>query len=138
MSVVQSRRAAPALAVALWVGAGLAWGQASAPSIPFRSAMSGETPEPQQWLLAVLGCALLLVGLIFVIRRFGARLPLRQAQQRYTTVLERTMLAQGAQLMVVEYGERRLLLSVTSAGSTCLRDDPANALEPPQPEGARK
>lgn len=114
----------------------MAWGQASAPAIPFRSAMNGETPEPQQWLLAVLGCALLLVGLIFLIRRFGARLPQRLAQQRYTKILERTALAHGVQLMVVEYGERRLLLSVTSAGSTCLRDDPVSAPETPQPQGA--
>jgi flagellar biogenesis protein FliO len=97
--------------------------------------MTGDTPDPQQWLLAVLGCALLLAGLIFAIRRLGARLP-RLAAQRRTKVLERTALAHGVHLMVVEYGERRLLLSVTAAGSTCLRDDPVSAAVAPQADGA--
>ncbi len=130
------RLAPPALTIALWAASGLAWGQASAPAIPYRSAMTGDTPDPQQWLLAVLGCALLLAALIFAIRRFGARLPRLAAQQRHTKVLERTPLAHGVQLMVVEYGERRLLLSVTAAGSTCLRDDAVSAVAPVQPSGA--
>ena len=120
----------------MWAEAGLAWGQASAPAIPFRSAMAGDTPEPQQWLLAVLGSAVLLAALIFAIRRFGARLPRLAAPHRHVKVIERTALAHGVQLMVVEYGERRLLLSVSAAGSTCLRDDPAGVASPTQPDGA--
>ena len=136
MSAVLSRLAAPALAIALWAAAGLAWGQASAPAIPYRSAVTGDTPDPQQWLLAVLGSAVLLAALIYAIRRFGARLPRLAAPKRQVKVIERTALAHGVQLMVVEYGERRLLLSVSAAGSTCLRDDPAGAVSPTQPDGA--
>jgi len=114
----------------------MAWGQASAPAIPFRSGMAGDTPEPQQWLLAVLGSAVLLAALIYAIRRFGARLPRLASQQRQVKVLERTALAHGVQLVVVEYGERRLLLSVSAAGSTCLRDDPVSPGSLTQPDGA--
>ena len=135
MNAVRSRLAAPALALAMWAEAGRAWGQASAPAIPFRSGMAGDTPEPQQWLLAVLGSAVLLAALIYAIRRFGARLPRLAAPQRQVKVIERTALAHGVQLMVVEYGERRLLLSVSAAGSTCLRDDPAGVASPSQPDG---
>ncbi len=137
MSALSSRLATAGLGIALWAAVGMAWGQASAPAIPFRSAVTGDLPDPQQWLLAVLGCVLLLAALIFVIRRFGSRLPQLIAQQRHTKVLERTPLAHGAQLVVVEYGERRLLLSVTSSGGTCLRDDPVSAVPLPQPDGAR-
>lgn len=136
MIAVLSRLAAASLAVALWLAVGAAWGQASAPAIPYRSAVTGDTPDPQQWLLAVLGCGLLLAVLIFAIRRFGLRLPRLAVQQRHVKVLERTPLPHGAHLMVVEYGERRLLLSVTAAGSTCLRDDPVSAVVLPQPDGA--
>lgn len=135
MSVILSRLAAPALAAVLWIKAGVAWGQASAPTIPYRSAVTGDTPDPQQWLLAVFGCALLLAVLIFAIRRVGLRVP-RLAQKRHVRVLERMPLAHGAHLMVVEYGDRRLLLSVTAAGSACLRDDPASAATLSQPNGA--
>lgn len=131
-----SRLAAPALAVALWVAVGGAWGQASAPAIPYRSPVTGDTPDPQQWLLAMFGCALLLAALIFAIRRFGLRLPRLAVQQRHVKVLERTPLAHGAHLVLVEYDGRRLLLSVTAAGSTCLRDDPATDVVLAQPDGA--
>lgn len=135
MSTPNSWWVAPTLAVAAWAAADVAWGQASAPAIPFRPGFAGDTPEPQQWLLAVLGSALLLIALIYIIRRFGTRLPRFAATERQILVIERTALAHGVQLVVVEYGERRLLLSVSAAGTTCLRDDPvtvapSNQLQP--------
>lgn len=132
------RAAALAASVLLWAQAGVCWAQASAPSIPFRSAVAGESPAPQQWLVAVLGGALLLGGLLYLLRRFGGRLPrLAATPHRHLKVLERTGLANGVQLVVVEYDQRRLLLAVSATGAVSLRDDPLAEAPLPPLDGAK-
>jgi flagellar biogenesis protein FliO len=110
--------------VLLCAATGMAWAQASAPAIPFREAVGGDTPEPQQWIVALLSCGVLLVALLYLLRRFGSHLPrgIRASSQRLK-VVERTSVTHGVQLVVVEYGQRHLLLSISAAGTVCLRDD---------------
>jgi len=113
-------------AVGLVLAAASAHAQASAPAaIPFRSANDGVGPAPGQWLLAVLACAMVLGVAIVLLRRFGTRLKVMPSTGKRVRVIERTGVANGVQLVVVEYESRRLLLSVSPTGATCLRDDPA-------------
>jgi flagellar biogenesis protein FliO len=111
----------------------MAHAQASAPAIPFRASAGDNSPDPQQWIVAVLGSGVLLMGLLYLLRRFGSHLPAgARVSRRQVKVVERTTVAQGVQLLVVEYEQHRLLLSVSAAGTVCLRDE---ALEPPAPGG---
>ena len=109
--------------------------QASAPSIPYRSTAGSDAPEPQQWLLVIVGCALLLLVIVFLLRRYGSRLPVISTSTKRVRLVERAVVAHNVQIVVVEYDQRRLLLSVSPAGAHCLRDDDVKEPGPP-PGGA--
>ena len=106
-------------------------GQASAPGIPYRSTTGSDAPEPQQWLLVIVGCALLLLVIVLLLRRYGSRLSATSTFAKRVRVMERSVIAHNVQLVVVEYDQRRLLLSVSPAGAHCLRDDDVKEPGPP-------
>ena len=100
---------------------------ASAP-LPFKTAPAADLPSASEWLLALLLCAALLMGLLWLLRRRQGKLQWgRQAQ--LLKVLDRQALSAQVQLVVLQYQGRRLLLSVGPAGTQCLRDDPDDAEE---------
>jgi flagellar biogenesis protein FliO len=103
--------------------------QASAP-IPYKQAHVAEAPSPQQWLAVVLVCAVALVVLMMVLRRHGGILRVNRPAADRVKVLERTSLGpQQGQLVVIEYGGRRMLIATGQTYTTCLRDD---AIEEPK------
>lgn len=106
---------------------GVSVAQEASSAIPFRTVGDSATPGAVQWLLAIGSCAVLLVLLVMLLRRWrGAWRPMR-APGRQLRIVERVAAAPHTQLVVVEYAQRRLLLSIGPAGTSCLRDDP---LEP--------
>jgi flagellar biogenesis protein FliO len=77
-------------------------------------------------MVAVAACAALLALAIFLLRKYGGKLPILTTAGKRVRVLERTVIASQVQLVVVAYDDRMLLLSVSPAGATCLRDEPAS------------
>ncbi len=110
-------------AAVLWASAGVAHAQVQAASaIPYKAALQGRAFDGQQWLFAVVACGAFLGVALYVLRRFGSRLPLAVAHGKRVRVIERTCIAPNTQLVVVEYERRRLLLSVSAGTTVCLRD----------------
>jgi hypothetical protein len=85
---------------------------ASAVALPFKPAEDPGLPSGPQWGLALVLCAMA-VGW----KRQGGLLD----------VVESRALGPQAQLHIVRYGGRQLLLSVGPTGTQCLRDDPIDA-----------
>lgn len=94
---------------------------ASAP-LPFKTAAAAELPSASEWLLAVLLCAALLAALVWVLRRQHGK-PQWGRQAGLMKILDRQTLTTQVQLVVLQYGQRQLLISVGPAGTQCLRDD---------------
>ena len=94
----------------------------AASAIPYKAASQGRAFDGQQWLFAVVACGAFLGVALYVLRRFGSRLPLAVAHGKRVRVIERTCIAPNTQLVVVEYERRRLLLSVSAGTTVCLRD----------------
>lgn len=111
-------------AAVLWANAGVAYAQAAS-AIPYKVASEGRAFDGQQWLLVVAACGAFLGVALYVLRRFGSRLPLAAATGKRVRVIERTCIAPSTQLVVVEYERRRLLLSVSAGTTICLRDSDA-------------
>jgi flagellar biogenesis protein FliO len=86
----------------------------------------GSSPS---WALAWLFACVALAVFIWAWKKQGRSWRLGVAMPRAVRVLERTALGANAQLVVVEYRGRHLLLSVASGQARCLRDDPV-ALDP--------
>ena len=107
----------------LWAIAGGAHAQAAS-AIPYKAASEGRAFDGPQWLFAVVACCAFLGVALYVLRRFGSRLPLAATGKR-VRVIERTCIAPNTQLVVVEYERRRLLLSVSAGTTVCLRDSDA-------------
>ena len=99
------------------------WAQAGAAAIPYRPASDGASPDPQQWLLVVGACAVLLAAMVFLLRRYGSRFTQVAGAGKRVRVLERSVITGNVQLLVIEYDARRMLLSVSPTGVACLRDD---------------
>jgi flagellar biogenesis protein FliO len=99
----------------------------AASAIPYKAASDERTFDAQQWLFVVVACGAFLGVALYVLRRFGTRLPRAwAATEKRVRVIERTCLAPNTQLVVVEYDRRRLLLSVSAGTTVCLRDSDAN------------
>lgn len=127
------------LACALACGAGLVQAQEAAPHIPFKTDQSAELPGASQWLLAVLGCVILLAVLLKVVRHLGGRQTWNWragvGKQSAVAVLERTQLTANSQLVVARYRDRELLMVVGQNFATCIRDEPvAMAVQSPIPD----
>jgi flagellar biogenesis protein FliO len=111
--------------------------QKAASGIPFRQEAEAAGPEASQWLLAALACVVSLALLVLVLRRFGFRGNASvsskafwygmQGAERSVHVVERRTLTTNAQLIVVHYQQRKLLLAVGANFATCLRDEPLGA-----------
>jgi hypothetical protein len=90
---------------------------ASAVALPFKPAEDPGLPSGPQWGLALVLCAMALGAALYLLRRRGGLLD----------VVESRALGPQAQLHIVRYGGRQLLLSVGPTGTQCLRDDPIDA-----------
>ena len=69
--------------------------------------------------------------IVLLLRRYGSRLSATSTFAKRVRVMERSVIAHNVQLVVVEYDQRRLLLSVSPAGAHCLRDDDVKEPGPP-------
>lgn len=105
---------------------------ASRATIPFKPAEDPALPSGSQWGLAIVLCLAALGVALWTLRR---RTPQGAAgwkrQGALLHVVESRALNAHAQLSVVRYGGRQLLLSVGPSGTQCLRDDPV--AEEPSP-----
>jgi hypothetical protein len=103
---------------------------ASATAIPFKPAEDPGLPSGPQWGLAIVLCALALGAALYLLRRRGGKLAVGWKRQGgLLDVVESRALSPQAQLHVVRYGSRQLLLSVGPAGTQCLRDDPVDSID---------
>lgn len=101
---------------------------ASAVAIPFKPAEDAGLPSGPQWGLALILCAMALGAALYLLHRRGGKMTAGWKRQGgLLDVVESRALSPQAQLHVVRYGGRQLLLSVGPAGTQCLRDD---AMEP--------
>ena len=108
---------------------------ASAAALVFKPEAATELPGASQWLMALLLCAVLLAGLLWLLRRHGTAAPLLRAPAgaaRQLQLLERLPLAPGTQLLAVRDGERRLLILLGPTGAQCLPE--AAPVPPSTPE----
>jgi flagellar biogenesis protein FliO len=123
------------LLLGTWAQAQQAPGAASAPPLVFKAESDASLPGPQQWIVATLLCFAALFAAVWWLRRqHGLPRPSwGSGPDRLITVVARTALTQQTQLLVVDHGQRRLLLSVGPAGTQVLRDDPHPDLPPAQP-----
>lgn len=96
---------------------------ASAP-LPFKATDAAALPTAPQWGAAILLCLAALVAGIVALRRRGHANTWRRAVGLLQVIETRTVGAH-AQLAVVRYQGRQLLLSIGPGGTQCLRDDPA-------------
>ncbi|RQO63601.1 hypothetical protein DBR47_03490 [Paucibacter sp. KBW04] len=106
-----------AIALSDGVGAG-GGGQ----SIPFRVAPELNGESLSLWQVGLI-CIVALVVCILVLRFLIDRRLWVKNTPNAVVVVERTVLNPNTQLLVVDYGSRRLLLAVGSTGVNCLRDD---------------
>ena len=90
--------------VCLWavepVGSSISAVGASA-AIPFRSAADSATPAPSAWGLAILVCAVALVVLVALLKRYGRQLNIGTLGHKDVQVLEKSLIAPGIHLVVV-------------------------------------
>lgn len=128
-------RTAWALQLSLFGTWAQAQSAASAPPLVFKAESDASLPGPQQWVTATLLCFAALAAAVWWLRRqSGLPRPMwGNSPDRLITVVARTALTQQTQLLVVDHGQRRLLLSVGPAGTQVLRDDPHPDLPPTQP-----
>jgi flagellar biogenesis protein FliO len=124
VSRASTSAAALIAAAVLWTSAGVACAQAAS-AIPYKVASEGPAFDGPQWLFVVAACGAFLGVALYVLRRFGSRLPLAATTRKRVRVIERTSIAPHTQLVVVEYERRRLLLSVSAGATVCLRDSDA-------------
>jgi flagellar biogenesis protein FliO len=97
---------------------------ASAVALPFKPAEDPGLPSG----LALVLCAMALGAALYLLRRRGGKLAVGWKRQGgLLDVVESRALGPQAQLHIVRYGGRQLLLSVGPTGTQCLRDDPIDA-----------
>jgi hypothetical protein len=101
------------------------YASAASAAIPFKLADDPALPSGPQWGLAIVLCVAALGVALWVLRRRGHAVAW-QRQGGLLDVLETRALSPHAQLNVVRYRGRQLLLSVGPAGTQCLRDDPVD------------
>ena len=92
-------------------------------AIPFKPAEDPVLPSGPQWSLAIVLCVAALAAVLWVLRRRGNVVAWKRPGG-LLDIVETRALSPHAQLNVVRYQGRQLLLSVGPAGTQCLRDDP--------------
>lgn len=100
-----------------------------ATALPFRPTTAPtELPSTGQWLMVVMVLLVVLAAALALLKGFGHRLTIgvlaKSSKDRCVELVERTPLPPHGQLVVVDYGARRLLLAVGPAHTVCVRDDP--------------
>jgi len=118
--------------LALWSLEVRAVAEQTPPAIAFKPASESAAPGMGQWIFAVLACGLLLGLLLWLIRRTGGRLAIGAQRRRGIKIVERAPLTANVCLVTVEYEGRKLLLATGAAHTTCLRDDPIQAIGVPR------
>jgi flagellar biogenesis protein FliO len=103
---------------------------ASVAAIPFKQDTALASAPLGGGAVAVLLVSLLAIAGVLVLRR---RLPLAAGGGRLLRVLERQPLGPRAQLVVVEFEGRRLLLAHTEQGVTAVAESPAPPAAPEAP-----
>ncbi|PTT79796.1 hypothetical protein DBR42_20710 [Pelomonas sp. HMWF004] len=93
-------------------------------AIPFKPAEDPSLPSGPQWGMAIVLCMAALGAALWALRRRGNAAISWRRQGGLLSVVESRPLSAQAQLSVVRYGRRQLLLSIGPTGTQCLRDDP--------------
>lgn len=97
---------------------------AASAALPLRGLQGDALPGAATWGLAALACAAGLAVLLWSLRKRMPGLGYRSAARPHAIdLLDSRLVAPQVRLVVVGYGQRRLLCAVTPAGLQCLRDD---------------